>query len=136
MVSSANQATEEVHRCHYVKQGMEMMVEQTRKEAGWMNISPAVLCLLAICLADTVVSMWLFHHQVAVEWNPLLQPSAQAGLLPFFGAKSLTFMPCAVYMEWYRRRRPQFARFLLWGACAAYVAIYAVSSIAQFLRSG
>lgn len=98
-------------------------------------ISPAVLCLVTICTLDMLSSAWLFHHQLAQEWNPLLKPYATAGFLPFVGAKTLTFIPCAVYMEWYRRQRPQIADRLVWGACAAYVAIYSLGSAAQFLRS-
>ena len=38
------------------------------------KLSPDVLCLLIICVLDTLSSAVLFHHGMATEWNPLLKP--------------------------------------------------------------
>lgn len=88
-----------------------------------------------LCLLDTLTSAYLFHLQVAVEWNPLLRPYAEAGPVPFVFAKSLTFVPCVLFMEWYRHRRPRFASFLVRAACGAYVGIYVSLSALQWLRN-
>lgn len=114
------------------KVGAKTIVEEKRHISRL--VSPGVLCLLAICVLDTLFSAWVFHRQLAVEWNPLLRPYAEAGFLPFVGMKSLTFVPCAIYMEWFRRRQPHVAGRLVWGACAAYLAVYALTSAAQLLR--
>lgn len=99
-----------------------------------LRISPEVCCLLLICILDTASSAILFQAGVAVEANPLLRPAAEAGVLAFVGAKSLTFVPCAVFMEWLRRSRPEFATTLLRLACAAYLGIYTLASAAQLLK--
>lgn len=97
-----------------------------------LGVSREALFLLAICLLDAVSSAWLFHHNLAVEANPLLLPFAQAGTMPFLLAKGATFVPALVAAEWYGRRRPEFVVPLLRMASILYLAIYGMLVLRQF----
>ena len=97
--------------------------------------SPEIMLLTLICVLAMGSSAVLFHYGLAVEWNPLLRPFAEAGVASFVSAKSLTFVPCVVFMEWLRRSRPRFVALLLRGACTAYVGVYASLTALQLLRS-
>src|SRR4051812_6299256 len=87
-------------------------------------MSTEVLWLAALCILDMATSALLFQQNLAIELNPLLRPYAQAGALPFFAAKSLTFFPALLYLEWLRRRRPEVALPLARWACLLYAGIY------------
>jgi hypothetical protein len=97
-------------------------------------LSREALFLLAVCMVDMLTSAWLFHHQLAVEGNPLLVQYAEAGTLPFLSAKTMTFLPALVIGEWYGRRRPELVRPLLRWAAVLYLVIYAVLVGVQFVR--
>jgi hypothetical protein len=88
---------------------------------------------MALCLADALLSVWLFQTNAAVEWNPLLRPSAEAGVFQFLGVKGMTFLPGALYLEWFHRREPRRAARLVWAACAGYVALYAGGALMQLV---
>lgn len=96
-------------------------------------ICPETLVLFTICLLDMLSSALLFQHGQAVEANPILRHSAEAGMLPFMSAKMLTFLPALAVAEWYRRRRPAFVVPLLRWTAICYVAVYAVMVGGQFL---
>ena len=55
--------------------------------------------------------------------------------MPFVSAKSLTFVPCVLFMEWLRRYRPRFVSLLVRTACVAYIGIYLSLSAVQLLRA-
>lgn len=95
------------------------------------SISAESVCLGLFCLLDMLSSAYLFHAGLAVEWNPLLRPFADAGIGPFILAKTATFAPCLIFMEWYRHQRPRFASLLLRGACGAYLGIYLSGTLVQ-----
>jgi hypothetical protein len=96
-------------------------------------ISRECLFLLTVCLLDTISSAYLFQNNMAVEANPVLRSSAEAGILPFVSAKMMTFVPALVVAEWYRQRRPEFILPLLRWAGILYVGIYTLMVAAQFL---
>ena len=97
--------------------------------------SPEIMLLTLICVLDMGSSAVLFHFGLASEWNPLLRPFAEAGVAPFVSAKSVTFIPCVIFMEWLRRSRPRFVALLLRGTCTVYVGVYASLTAVQLLRS-
>src|SRR4051794_10550558 len=99
-----------------------------------LKLSKEVSILLSICLLDTLSSAYLFGNHMAVEANPLLRASADAGLLPFLSAKMLTFLPALLVAEWYGRANPAFVRPLLRCVSALYVGIYALAVGAHFLH--
>ena len=82
--------------------------------------------LLAICFFDTFSSAYLFGNGLATEANPLLQPSVEAGLLPFMSVKMLTFIPAVLAAEWYGRVNPAFVRPLLRWTATLYLAVYCI----------
>jgi hypothetical protein len=98
------------------------------------GISTEVVVLFLICTLDMLSSAWLFHHGLAVEGNPLLRGFAEAGMLPFVGAKLATFLPALVVAEWYRRVRPRRALPLLRCTIAGYVGVYTLAVAGQFVR--
>jgi Domain of unknown function (DUF5658) len=98
------------------------------------RVSRETMCLLAICLLDTISSALLFRAGYAVEGNPLLQPYAQAGVLPFVVMKTALFLPALALLESFSRRRPTFIRPLMrWGA-VLYAGLYAVGTAVQLIR--
>ena len=103
-----------------------------KSETGTL-VSREALFLLTICLLDTVSSAYLFQHNMAVDCNPVLRASAEAGLLPFVSAKTATFIPAIMAAEWYRRRRPEFVLPLLRWAGVAYLAVYTLLVARQFI---
>jgi hypothetical protein len=96
-------------------------------------VSVEVVSLLAICTLDMVSSAWLFHRGYATEYNPLLRAAAEAGTGSFVLAKLLSFLPALAVAEWYRRIRPDFVRRMLRWTIAAYLLIYALGLVRQFL---
>jgi hypothetical protein len=100
------------------------------------SVSPGVACLVTLCVADAFLSAWLFQSNLAVEANPLLRSSAEAGVFQFLGAKGLTFVPGAVFLDWYHRREPRRAGRLAWTACAAYALLYLGGAAAQWVGAG
>ncbi len=92
-----------------------------------------VLIVFVICVVDMISSAVLFHHNLAVEANPLLRPVAEAGMGPFILAKMMTFLPALIAAEWYARKRPEFVQNLLRFAGTAYVAIYSFFVTRQIL---
>ncbi len=89
-------------------------------------LSREAMLLVALCSLDMLTSAWLFHHNLAVEANPLLRGAAEAGTASFISMKALSFLPALLVAEWYRRINPVFVKNLLRIACGAYSAIYAV----------
>lgn len=102
--------------------------------ANRLTVSTGVACLVILCTADAFLSASLFHLELAVEANPLLRPSAEAGVLPFLGAKGLTFIPGAIFLEWFHRRDPRRAGRFVWAACAGYALLYVGGFMVQFVR--
>jgi len=98
-----------------------------------IDVSRSALLLLVLCLLDTISSALLFQHNLAIEANPLLRGPAEAGMLPFISAKTLTFLPAIAVAEWYRRSQPRFVETLLKVTSVAYAAIYAALVGIQFI---
>lgn len=92
-----------------------------------------VALLLAICSLDMLSSVVLFHHQLAVEANPLLRPFVETDLTAFVYAKLITFVPALLAADWYSRRRPEFIQGLLRTAIVGYVGIYLFAVGRQFI---
>jgi hypothetical protein len=101
--------------------------------AALPTVSREAALLFALCLLDTVSSAYFFHHNLAVEANPLLAPAAEASVMAFVTVKTLTFVPALAAAEWYRRKKPGFVLPLLRMACAIYLGVYSISVIAQFI---
>jgi hypothetical protein len=96
-------------------------------------ISREALILLVLCTLDMLSSAWLFHHNLAIEANPVLRPAAEAGVFSFMSAKALTFLPAIVMCEWYRRHRPAFVIPLLRWAGYGYACVYTLMVARQFI---
>lgn len=109
------------------------VLESPSELAPARGICAEVIVLFLVCTLDMLSSAWLFHHGLAVEGNPVLRGFAEAGLLPFIGAKLATFLPALAVAEWYRRIHPWRARLLLRCAIVGYVGIYTLAVARQFV---
>lgn len=112
---------------------MSLQTDRLFRRSEPLPLSREFLFVLTICLLDTFSSAYLFHHNMAVEGNPVLIPFAQAGTAPFLLAKTFTFLPALVACEWYRRQNPQFVTALLRWAGMLYLGIYSILVLGQLL---
>lgn len=112
---------------------MSLQTDRLFRRSEPLPLSREFLFVLTICLLDTFSSAYLFHHNMAVEGNPVLIPFAQAGTAPFVLAKTLTFLPALLACEWYRRQNPQFVSALLRWAGMLYLGIYSILVLRQLL---
>lgn len=90
-------------------------------------ISRESLCLILVCLVDTIVTALLVNAGMACEANPLMARIMAYGIPVFCVAKMLTVLPLVILAEWYRKHNPGFIRGALRVGIAAYLCIYLVS---------
>ena len=112
---------------------MERCVREPFESEDEPLITTEGVLLFLVCLLDMLSSAYLFHHNLAVEANPLLRPAAEAGMLAFVGLKLATFAPGILVLERLRQHRPRFIRALLRWGLAAYTGIYTVTAAGQYL---
>ncbi len=92
-------------------------------------ISMESVVLLVICMADMFSTLILVSMGYASEQNPLMAACLKQGSLVFIMAKSASFLPFIVSIEWYRRRKPAFARSATRVAIFLYVLTYIIFTI-------
>lgn len=89
-----------------------------------ITISRESVYLIAVCLADTVVTIMLVSLGIAEEANPLMERFLRAGYWSFTLVKLATLLPAVVACEIYRRQNPEFVRKALRAGTAAYAGLY------------
>ncbi|MBI2842205.1 MAG: hypothetical protein HYX78_02270 [Armatimonadetes bacterium] len=89
-----------------------------------MALMAESVLLIFIGLTDLLVTLVFLQSRAFVEGNPLMAYYLKLGTGPFIVVKMmLLFLPIFV-AEWSRRYRPQFVRWMLRGAIAAYLGTY------------
>jgi len=81
--------------------------------------------LLAIGLADMVVTILLVGSGLCRELNPLMAPLLNHHWATFAGVKVLTLLGAAVGCEWYRRRDEEFVRKWVRVGIVSYLVLWA-----------
>jgi uncharacterized membrane protein len=87
-------------------------------------ISTESVVLTLICLADMLSTLVLVTLGYAAEQNPLMAACLQRGPATFVLVKALSFIPFVVTIEWYRRKKPVFARNAGRAAILSYLIVY------------
>ena len=91
-----------------------------------MTLTRESKVLIAICVLDLASTLLFLRHSGALEGNPLMSFYLKYGVGTFVIVKlALIILPVFV-AEWSRQYRPQFVRFMLRIAIAAYVGAYMV----------
>ncbi|MCX6344282.1 MAG: DUF5658 family protein [Armatimonadetes bacterium] len=98
----------------------------TRGKAGAMKykISIESLILIAICVADMLVTLYCVAIGIAKEQNPIMATCINHSPWMFVLIKLLSFVPFVIAIEWYRKKNPSFALKACRSAIALYVAAY------------
>jgi hypothetical protein len=92
-----------------------------------MKLTAESLILIAICLADLLLTVFLLKNGPVREGNPLMAYYLQFGLTTFVIVKLCLMFPPILIVEWCRKYKPDFARFMLRFAITAYLGVYVVS---------
>lgn len=87
----------------------------------------------AICVLDMCTTIYWVEHGVATEANPLLQFWLQKSVFLFGVAKVASFLPLLMIAAYYRLSKPTFIAYALRTAIVAYVAIYLIAVLKQFV---
>lgn len=87
------------------------------------------LVLLAVCLIDLVLTLWLVSTHCASEGNPLMAFYLRQGWETLVIVKLLLVLLPLFIAEWGRIYRPKFVRHILRIAIALYVGIYALAFV-------
>ncbi|MCE5315358.1 MAG: DUF5658 family protein [Armatimonadota bacterium] len=87
------------------------------------RVSVESLILVAICLADMLVTLYCVTAGLAVEQNPIMAACFNRGPGMFVVVKMLSFVPFVVAVELYRKKNPDFAR----NACRCAIGLYVVT---------
>ncbi len=90
------------------------------------RVSVESLILVAICMADMLVTLFLVLTGCAVEQNPLMAVCIDHSPATFVLVKIASFVPFVVAVELYRKRNPQFAQLACRCAIILYVMTFAV----------
>ena len=94
-----------------------------------LKVSTESLVLVAICLADMLLTLFFVVRGLAVEQNPLMAACLRHGTTAFVLVKLASFVPFVIAIELYRRRDAAFARL----ACRSAIALYLVTFVALTL---
>jgi len=89
-----------------------------------LTISRESFCLIAICLADTLLTIVLLASGLAKEANPLMVYCVDRGYDTFCFVKLGTLIPTVAAAEMYRRYNPAFVRRALRVGIIAYLCLY------------
>ena len=82
--------------------------------------------LVVICLADMLSTLYFVMRGMASEQNPLMAACITRSPALFVLVKMLSFVPFVIAIEWYRRRKPEFARTVCRCAIALYLLVFVV----------
>ena len=93
------------------------------------RVSTESLILVAICLADMLLTLFLVLRGYAVEQNPLMAACLRHSPVAFVLVKLVSFVPFIIAVEFYRRQNASFARL----ACRSAIALYVVTFVALTL---
>ena len=89
------------------------------------KISIESLILIAICIADMLVTLHCVSIGIAKEQNPLMAACINYSPWMFVFVKMLSFVPFVFAIEWYRKKNPNFAL----KACRSAIALYVVAYV-------
>ena len=89
------------------------------------RVSVESLILVAMCLLDMLVTLFLVLRGFAVEQNPLMAACINHSPATFVLVKIASFVPFVVAVEFYRRKNPHFARM----ACRCAIVLYATTFV-------
>lgn len=93
------------------------------------RISHEGIALIAIFIADLVLTIVLVRWYGAREGNPLMAYCLSFGIAAFALAKTIMSGIPLMLLEYARRSRPNFVRNCMRGAICAYLAMYAAGVI-------
>ncbi|MEN6582588.1 MAG: DUF5658 family protein [Armatimonadota bacterium] len=88
------------------------------------RVSIEALILVAICMADMLVTLYCVLAGIAVEQNPLMAACFDKSPGMFVVVKTLSFVPFVVAVELYRRKNPDFAKKACRCAILLYVLVF------------
>lgn len=89
-----------------------------------MRLMRESLLLIIIGLTDLLSTLMLVGARQATEGNPLMAYYLRAGIGAFVLVKlCLLFLPIFI-AEWSKRYKPQFVKWMMRGAIAAYLGSY------------
>ena len=80
-----------------------------------------------------ITTLYMIHHGVATEANPMLAPFLQYGDATFCIVKLISFVPMLCIAALYRLQNPKFIEISLRFGLAAYVVIYLFGTCRQFI---
>lgn len=87
-------------------------------------VSTESIILAIICMADMFSTLLFVSLGHATEQNPLMAACLKHSAMMFIVAKTASFLPFIVVVEWYRRQKPQFARNATRAAIILYLLAY------------
>ncbi|MHB9037222.1 MAG: DUF5658 family protein [Armatimonadota bacterium] len=93
------------------------------------RVSIESLILVAICLADMLVTLYCVMAGLAVEQNPIMAACINTSPGMFVVVKMLSFVPFVVAVELYRKKNPDFARNACRCAIGLYVATFTILTL-------
>ena len=94
-----------------------------------VKICAESLVLIAICVADMLVTLYFVLTGMAVEQNPIMAACINLSPATFVLVKLVSFVPFVVAVELYRRRNPGFARAVCRWAIGIYLAAFVVLTL-------
>ncbi|MCX7925954.1 MAG: DUF5658 family protein [Fimbriimonadales bacterium] len=90
----------------------------------WGFISVESWAIVALCMADLGLTLWLLSRGLADEANPLMRHYLGYGIGAFVAVKLLLVAAPLVVIEWGLRRRPQTVRRLARAGVWSYIGLY------------
>ncbi|MEN6355953.1 MAG: DUF5658 family protein [Armatimonadota bacterium] len=87
------------------------------------RVSIESVVLVAICLADMLVTLYCVLAGIAIEQNPIMAACINKSPGMFVFVKMLSFVPFVVAIEMYKKRNPDFAR----KACRCAIGLYVIT---------
>jgi|GEM_PF-1516116 len=85
--------------------------------------------LLAICLVDLLITLWLVSTHRATEGNPIMAFYLKQGLGTLITVKLIFVLLPLFIAEWGRIYRPEFVRHILRLAILLYAGIFALAFV-------
>src|SRR4051812_14922973 len=89
-----------------------------------MKLSREGACILAICVADLITTIWFVRGHGAEEANPLMRLFLEQGLITFVLAKGVFCVGPLALIEWARNQHPFFVKCALRTGIALYLGFY------------
>lgn len=93
------------------------------------RVSSETMILVAICLADMLLTLYFVVFGAAVERNPIMAACLERSPELFVLVKTASFVPFVAAVELYRRRNPAFARSITRFAIALYVIAFTALTV-------